>query len=620
MWLQQRLKGFPGLLSSSWARRLLIGLLLFLIFYWYLGAERRWSFLGGSSVPGGAAGECLQTEIHMWRSIVERGEGIYKSPEEPLDTPFVTGNGHILIDIDSNGLWVASSTQPGSAPVHQTEHAPRIGVHLMGERAEARATMLRFRKGAVLSVRCASPAAVQSPRDCVSIREEFIAHRSRPNVFLQRIHINNPSDRPAPVEISASSPAPKSRFSSSTDMVGDGEVELSSGTVQVENNQVVMVVVVTRKLKSRFQVPAKSEYSDNILSVVWTSEPIESSKLEGTFSKLRDGAKKEMEELVRVDVNDLVQDHQQAWNDLFFSGVEMRKITDSHTPSGRTVNNTLYYILSSSMAPLLDRRLSGEERARLESSLNYADHCFSGHATMHAENLWPERVSSTAQILQLVTLWTLTLQKRGCKVLVAAGAHGAMQGMVLSFGGLQFTENHLQFQADPDVLHNSYALRGIHYNRDLINLAVLLDGEGKPFLHVSVRQQETPVKLYACEAGCLNEPVELTSEVKGHTFPVMVTQPITPLLYISTDLRHLQDLRHTLHLKAILAHEEHMANRYPGLPFLFWFSVASLITLFHLFLFKLIYNEYCGPGAKPLFRSKVSSKREDDHFGSLDVS
>uniref|UniRef100_A0A3B3XUZ4 Uncharacterized protein n=1 Tax=Poecilia mexicana TaxID=48701 RepID=A0A3B3XUZ4_9TELE len=606
MWLQQRLKGLPGLLSSSWARRVLIGTLLFLIFYWFLGAERRWTFLGGSAVPGGAAGECLQSEIHKWKSTADRGEGIYSTPSEPLDTPFVSGNGHILIDVGANKLWVASSSQPGSAPVHQTEHSPRVNVRLVGGLAEAEAKFLGYRKGAVLSVRCASPAAVQSARDCVSIREEFIAHRSRPNVYLQRIHINNPSDRVANVDISpGSQPGSRSRFSSSVDTLGDREVELSSGTVQVENSQVVLLVVVTRKLKNRIQVAAKSEYSDNILSVVWTSEPIESSKVEATFSSLRDGAKKEMEELLRADVKELVQKHQQAWMDLFSSGIEMRKITDSHTPSSRTVNNTLYYILSSSTAPLLDQRPSAEERARLVSSLNYADHCFSGHATMHAENLWPERVSNTAQILQLVTLWTLTLQKRGCKVLVAAGAHGAMQGMVLSFGGLQFTENHLQFQADPDVLHNSYALRGIHYNQDLINLAVLLDGEGKPFLHLSVRQQEAAVKLYACEAGCLNEPVELTSEVKGHTFPVMVTQPITPLLYISTDLRHLQDLRHTLHLKAILAHEEHMANRYPGLPFLFWFSVASLITLFHLFLFKLIYNEYCGPGAKPFFRSKM---------------
>lgn len=286
-------------------------------------------------------------------------------------------------------------------------------------------------------------------------------------------------------------------------------------------------------------------------------------------------------------------------------GVEMKRITDAHTPSGLTVNLTLYYMLSCSPAPLLSPSLSHRERDQMEATLNYEDHCFSGHATMHAENLWPGQLSSVQQILQLADLWKLTLQKRGCKGLVKVGAPGILQGMVLSFGGLQFTENHLQFQADPEVLHNSYALHGIRYKNDHISLAVLADAEGKPYLHVSLESRGQPVKIYACEAGCLHDPVELTSEPGGHTFSVMVTQPITPLLYISTDLTHLQDLRHTLHLKAILAHDEHMAQQDPGLPFLFWFSVASLITLFHLFLFKLIYNEYCGPGAKPLFRSKV---------------
>ncbi|XP_077464244.1 uncharacterized protein KIAA2013 homolog [Stigmatopora argus] len=606
MWLQQRLKGLPGLLSSSWARRLLIGLLIFLIFYWYLGPDRSWRIFGGSSVPGGLAGLCLQAEIHRWKSIMDRGEGLYRvhTALEMRDTPFVSGNGHILIDTNSNKLWVASSSQPGSAPVHQTEYAPIVGVHLEGEKTEARASMMWFRKGSVLSVRCASPVSVQSSRECVTIREEFVAHRSRHNVYLQRIHINNPSDKSASIEISYNALNLR-KFSTILEKLEDREIMFSSGTVPLEKNLMMLLVVVTKKLNNRIQVFPKTEYTDNILSVVRTSEPIEPSKLDETFARLRESARKELGELLKTNVDDLIVDHQKAWMDLFTSGVEMKKITDTNTPSSRTVNATLYYILSCSRAPQLERRLSNEERARLESSLNYADHCFSGHATMHAENLWPEQLSGTAQILQLVTLWTLTLQKRGCKALVAAGAHGAMQGMVLSFGGLQFTENHLQFQADPDVLHNSYALRGIRYNRDLINLAVLPDSEGKPFLHVLVKPQEKPVKLYACEAGCLNEPVELTSEVKGHTFPVMVTQPITPLLYFSTDLRHLQDLRHTLHLKAILDHQEHMANRYPGLPFLFWFSVASLITLFHLFLFKLIYNEYCGPTAKPLFRSKV---------------
>ncbi len=56
MWLQQRLKGLPGLLSSSWARRVLVGLLLFLIFYWYLSSDGLLKALSMSRESGGAAG------------------------------------------------------------------------------------------------------------------------------------------------------------------------------------------------------------------------------------------------------------------------------------------------------------------------------------------------------------------------------------------------------------------------------------------------------------------------------------------------------------------------------------------------------------------------------------
>ncbi|XP_039612012.1 uncharacterized protein KIAA2013 homolog [Polypterus senegalus] len=603
MWLQQRLKGLPGLLSSSWARRLLAGLLLLLIMYWYLTSDGILRLLTNSSVPRGVTGVCLQSEMQRWKALVDRGDGIIIEPQSIVSGPALVGNGYVMVDIETNTLWVSSQT--GSIPAHHTDYPPLVALKLDEVRAEARASLLWFRKGSVLSVQCLLPGQSQAARNCVTLREEYLAHRSRPHLYIQRIYISNPTEKVAVFDVSSPSPSFGGKFSSSIEKIEDKEFILSSGRVVTEKNQVMLVIIISKKIGSKLQVAAKSEFAENVLSVVFTSEPIDSSaKVEEVFSRLRDSAKKEMAELLRMSMEDLYQEHQQAWNNLFLSGIEMRKITDFHTPSGVTVNKTLYYVLSSSPAPLLEKNLSPEDNERLESSLNYADHCFSGHATMHAENLWPEQLHSAAHILQLVTLWNLTLQKRGCKVLVTAGAQGVMQGMVLSFGGLQFTENHLQFQADPDVLHNSYLLHGIHYNKDLINLAVLLDTEGKPFLHVLVKSQDTPVKLYACEAGCTNEPVELTSEVKGHTFPVLVTQPITPLLYISTDLTHLQDLRHTLHLKAILAHEEHMAKQYPGLPFLFWFSVASLITLFHLFLFKLIYNEYCGPGAKPLFRSK----------------
>ncbi|XP_043918970.1 uncharacterized protein KIAA2013 homolog isoform X2 [Protopterus annectens] len=617
MWLQQRLKGFPGILSSNWARRILAVFALFLIFFWYISSDGLFKFLSRSREPGGVVGTCLQTETKQWNALVDRGEVAVSQSvgaHGRLSGPVVVGNGYILLDIDLNRLWISSL---GSSSVYETDYVPVVVLKPAGMHAGSRSLGVWFRDGAVRSVHCIQITASQSSRDCVVIREEFIAHRSRPHLFIQKFHIINPSDKTVAFDVSSPLSSFGKKFSSSVEKVEDREFILSSGRVLTKEGKIVLVVVAAKKMVNHLQVTLKSEFTETMLSVVYTSDPIDSSKLEETFSKLREAAKKEIGELLKLGLEDLFQEHQQVWSDLFISGIEMRKITDAHTPSSDTVNTTLYYILSTTAAPLLDPQLSSEEREKLESSLNYADHCFSGHATMHAENLWPPIISSVDQLLLLSDLWRLTLQKRGCKGLLAAGVHGIMQGMVLSFGGLQFTENHLQFQADPDVLHNSYFLRGIRYNKDLINLAVLLDKEEKPFLHVSVKPQDKPVKLYACEAGCTTEPVELMSEVRGHIFRVMVTQPITPLLYISTDLTHLLDLRHTLHLKSILAHEEHMAKQYPRLPFLFWFSVASLITLFHLFLFKLIYNEYCGPGAKPLFRSKRCDQEISECSGQV---
>ncbi|XP_042551621.1 uncharacterized protein KIAA2013 homolog [Dipodomys merriami] len=629
MWLQQRLKGLPGLLSSSWARRLLglLGLLLLLLWLAGSGARRA---AGGLRLPPWARGEpgaaepaaCLEAAARAWRGLRARGEAAAPGP----GVPALVGNGFLALDTIANRLWVTpGEREPAVAP----DFVPFVQLRPVNVLAEAGEAVLLLREGLLRRVRClqlgtpasgpaaagpgpasASGLASGSGRDCVLLQEDFLAHRGRPHVYVQRIQLNNPTERVAALQTvgPTAGPGPKA-FTSTLEKAGDHQFLLYSGrSPPLPSGMVHLVVVAAKKLVNLLQVAPKTQLDETVLWVVHVSGPLHPQVLKSKAAKelkaLQDLARKEMLELLEMPSAQLLQDHQHLWAQLFSPGVEMKKITDAHTPSGLTVNLTLYYMLSCSPAPLLSPALSHKERDQMESTLNYEDHCFSGHATMHAENLWPSRLSSIQQILQLSDLWKLTLQKRGCKGLVKVGAPGILQGMVLSFGGLQFTENHLQFQADPDVLHNSYALHGIRYKNDHIDLAVLLDAEGKPYLHVSVEPRGQPSKIYACQAGCLHDPVELTSAPAGHTFSVMVTQPITPLLYLSTDLMHLQDLRHTLHLKAILAHDEHMAQQDPGLPFLFWFSVASLITLFHLFLFKLIYNEYCGPGAKPLFRSK----------------
>ncbi|CAK9291226.1 unnamed protein product [Gordionus sp. m RMFG-2023] len=97
-------------------------------------------------------------------------------------------------------------------------------------------------------------------------------------------------------------------------------------------------------------------------------------------------------------------------------------------------------------------------------------------------------------------------------------------------------------------------------------------------------------------------------------FPVKLTNPLTSLLYISEDKYHLEYLKHTIHVKEVIlapAHENHViaihkhGHNFGGLPTFFWISVALLIVLFHLFLFKLIYSEYCNNGSG-YFRDKYS--------------
>lgn len=82
------------------------------------------------------------------------------------------------------------------------------------------------------------------------------------------------------------------------------------------------MVVAAKKLVSRVQVAPKSHFDETVLSVVYTSEPIDVSRLEETFSKLRESAKKEMLEVMQMGVEDLFQEHQQTWSDLFISGKE----------------------------------------------------------------------------------------------------------------------------------------------------------------------------------------------------------------------------------------------------------------------------------------------------------
>lgn len=73
----------------------------------------------------------------------------------------------------------------------------------------------------------------------------------------------------------------------------------------------------------------------------------------------------------------------------------------------------------------------------------------------------------------------------------------------------------------------------------------------------------------------------------------------------------MEELKHTIHVKEIAlapAHEHHViamhkhGHKWGGLPTVFWLTIIALIVIFHLFLIKLVINEYCGGDVRVRYR------------------
>ncbi|KAK2153468.1 hypothetical protein LSH36_296g04034 [Paralvinella palmiformis] len=266
--------------------------------------------------------------------------------------------------------------------------------------------------------------------------------------------------------------------------------------------------------------------------------------------------------------------------------------------NGDKINLTMYYVLSHMPAYAHEHDREPREVDVYSKMLYYPDRCYEGHHTLQNIKMW-EDVLSMDDLIEQVKTWIITLEKQGCAPLLKAGAEGVLQAMVLSFGALRFKNEHLEFAANPKDLHRDYYFRRLIYgNNTHVNISVIVGGDNKANLFVALDRNDKP--YYACDAGCVDAPVKLTNEMMQ--FPVKLTDPQTAILYITYDRQHMEDLKHAIHVKDIVeapAHEHHVialhrhGHHYGGLPMLFWLSIGFLILVFHLFLFKLIFNEYC---------------------------
>nr|CAB3258873.1 uncharacterized protein KIAA2013 homolog [Phallusia mammillata] len=445
--------------------------------------------------------------------------------------------------------------------------------------------------------------------NCIHVNHTVVAHRSRPHLFLQNIELSTEKHLTyldETIHLVKHDWTANTNFKQLTKYVHPSkEYKLYSGTIKVSKKMWMVVIVAVCDTPELISLK-NGRTSIHQLNVVMHSKPVKDlSKVQALTQNVIEKTLNHMDEISKIDVRTLFQEHKNAWDDIWHTGLSIKMSTgsDPNIPEPRLINATLYYILSTLHSKLHDEHIRDDQKQSLLKRLQTPDFCFTGHPTVHAKKLW-QYVSNTEELIELARLWSMTLRKKGCSILLSEGAEGFLQAIVLSFGGLQFTENDLQFNTNPDILHNQITFHHIIYKNDTIDISIKYIA-GETSIQVSLTD-DTVLPLYACEAGCSLPVVRLTKDAK--TLPVYVTDPLTSILYISHDRQHLLDLKDTLHINKLVNHLEHMESKNSGLPMIFWVSIGTLIVLFHLFLIRIILKEYSSTTISKSSRNYYSNR------------
>ncbi|EEC08578.1 conserved hypothetical protein, partial [Ixodes scapularis] len=528
------------------------------------------------------------------------------------------GNGKVGFSVDNdNTLYVHNNrTLSLALPFH-----PGVEI-IYPDASHQEGTVVHFVKGTVFRYQCFNKT--------ISVSHTYYAHRTIPSLLVQNIKIVNPlvstwhfdNTQSHRVKGRGSAGRIHRYYRHSSTLLGYASILGVVFTIkmiyQASKDSFVVFALVTPKLPNTITVEAKSSTVLRIQTLVEYSAPVKSDQYPATITQVKTFLKDVSGWLVSgqthaksnapkiYPLGQRVPCGAQLWSTGF--GISQSKAYGAL--NGDEINGTIYYVLSHSRALASEWSTGPAEHRELQALLAYPEHCYGGHHTLQASTLWTD-LSSLSSVTNAVTLWMLTLENQGCSKLMKSGAEGVLQAMVLSLGAFLFKDSHLELNTQPKDLHRELFFRRISYgNATHLNVSVALGDDNKALLRVLLDRSDRD--YYACDGGCLDPPVKL--DFKPKQFPVKLTAPVTAVLYITSDRDHMEELKHTIHVQEVVeapAHEHHVialhrhGHRLGGLPALFWVSITFLIVVFHLFLAKLIYNEYCGAPEKTRARYVV---------------
>ncbi|XP_026478409.1 uncharacterized protein KIAA2013 homolog [Ctenocephalides felis] len=598
--------------SYSSYRRFLIVLILFILMLLYMAPSAfRW-LLSSSKPLENYEYRCISDRLAAYNfKSAEYDVNIRHKPLQINEKDFIpyAGNGFFGLEISDIGHINIKLGRSLNLPIfyHPLVYASAAN----GNSLEA--TVVEYKKGIIHKYHCFQSGYY--------ISHEYYAHRTLPQVFVQDIKFTNPTNLLYEVDLvlahisnwpTATTQQVKLQHGSSI-----LDYQATTGFVQLPNEErIIAVSVVCRKLLPTLILKKRSSTNIELLMTIEYSEPIllqDYSLMKDVVERKAIDAMKNALKKAQHEGKEISQafrgQHMQVWQHLWSTGFTISDSKAENSINGDQINATMYYVLSQTRSYEFEEHISQIQKNEISKSLSYTEGCYEGYHTLQADNLWKD-LNTLENVNTVVKSWLLTLEKQGCHNLVKAGASGISQAMVLSFGGLRFSNQHLEFNIHPKYLHRDYHFRKLNYgNLTHLNISVVVRDDNKAVLYVAVDRADR--NYYACDGGCMDDPIQLGPTKK--LFPVKLTEPLTAILYITSDKQHMEDLKHAIHVKEVNeapAHEHHVialhkhGHRLGGLPTLFWVSICFLIIIFHVFLCKLIMTECCDPPDK--YRGRYS--------------
>lgn len=504
---------------------------------------------------------------HIQHYTITYADNTIKSqPLSQRNIPYV-GNGYFGLEIEDNAKLFAKYGRHLSQivdykPIIST--IPRSDGEILNDGKQA--VVVDYINGIVHKFQCFGGE--------FSISHDFYAHRTIPNVFIQEIKTINLVNSLIDIELkaigskewaSANHREFSLRHPDNNRMV---DFTVTTGVIQLPKNDETMIVsICTQKPPSDFTMKKRGVTKIDIVHVInyeivvsatnQKINEIETSAVENITNIFKmkdlqmsfDVYTKDSSDisLNALATSELKRKHINVWNTLWESGFQISTSMADGVINGDQINATIYNVLSHVRSFDFEQNTSEKLRAEIQRSLIYAEGCFDSNPTLQAGTLWKD-MNTIEESNKNAMSWLLTLEKQGCHNLIRAGASGVIQAMILSFGGFSFSNQHLELNIHPKYLHRDYFFRRLNYgNMTHINVSIEVTEENRAIMYVAL--DRTDGKYFACDGGCLDEPVPLTRERK--MFPVKLTDPLTAILYIASDREHIEELRHAIHVKEV---------------------------------------------------------------------